>query len=168
MKISVTDYGDFATAGKAHVRVAKFEEHGSKSGDHVAHLEILAHSNPDDVGKIYKDYIPCPIRNGKAVFRIIEFMVGCGAITRQQVKDSQENDTDLEINPQGTVDRQMFIELVEEEYNGKTSIKVRGGRDYFRVDDPKCKDWPTNQGMLKRAKTQTAEVANAPATDSPF
>lgn len=168
MKINVADYGDFASAGKAHVRVAKFEMHGSKNGDHLAHLEILAHSNPDDVGKIYKDFIPCPMKNAKAVFRILEFLIGCGSLTRQQVKASQEGDGDLDINPEDAVDRQMFVELVEEEYNGKTSIKVRGGRDYFRVDDPKVKDWPTNQGMLKRAKTQPTEVANAPASDSPF
>lgn len=172
MKISTADYGDFPGPGLCHVQVAAFDEYGEpKSGAHVAKLEILASTTGDDVGKVFKDFIPDPGKNPKTVFRLIEFLVGCGMLTRAQIKESQENDSDLDLDPADCVGRQMFVELVEEEYNGKTSTKIKGGRSYFKLDDPKCSDWPTNKGMLARAKTgpaATAATAAAPASDSPF
>jgi len=166
LQLNLDNYGEGRVApGRCHLLVNAFNEYGEpKSGSHVVECEVLAHDDPEQVGKTFKDFIPDPARNGKAVFRLVEFSVGAGLLTREEIKQHQRDGTAPEIEPKDSEGRQLFALLVEEEYNGKTNTKVKDGRGYFRIDDPKAADFPRNAGMLKQAgsagATKTAATAN--------
>lgn len=158
IQMPLDNYGEGRVApGRCHLSVSDFKEYGEpKSGSHIVECEILAHDDPEQVGKTFKDFIPDPARNAKAVFRIVEFAVATGLITRDQLKRAKEAGEAPEIEPTQSVGKQFFAVLAEEEYNGKTNTKVKDGRAYYRIDDPKAKDFPRSEGMLKRAGVNTA------------
>jgi hypothetical protein len=153
LQMNLDNYGEGRVApGRAHLEVKEFQEYGEpKSGSHVAVCEILAHDDPEQVGKTFKDFIPDPARNAKAVFRLVEFCVGTGLITREEIKQHQANGTAPEVEVTNSNGRQFFAVLVEEEYNGKTNTKIKDGRSYLRVDDPKAAEFPRHPAMWTRA-----------------
>lgn len=154
--------GGLPKPGKCHATLVNFEEFGATaSGDHIATWEILAHDDPDQVGKHFKDFLgdPANSNNDKgrkyAIERILHYCYTLGVTTPdamvQAKKAGQQPDLDIS---QG-IGGQALVRLVNEEYKGKTNLRVgNAGFDIYPLDHKNANDFPRNQAWAKKAKPQ--------------
>ena len=147
--------GQSAAPGKAHVVVESFSEYASR-GDHVVEFEVVAHDRPDQIGVIHKEYFSS---SSKAIWRLRTLCVATGVHTAEEFARAKEEGRGFDMNTDATVGRQLYIELQEKEHNGNWQVKIDGRM--FAVNDPKCRDWPTQPGILKRAGIPTPAVPAA-------
>lgn len=149
---------DNVVAGKAHVVMQKFHEYGSKSGDHMADFEVVAHDQPSEVGKIHREYFP---QKSSVAWKLRALAVGLGLTTMDECQKAKEEGRALQIEYQDGVGRQMFVTFAESEYNGKKSVRVEG--NMWPLTSEKCKGHPRNAGMLKRSGVDPATIPAATA-----
>lgn len=146
--------------GRCHVRVEHFGEGEAKGGDHVAKFEVLAHDNPKMVGRIHTEYFSS---KSAAVWRVLRLAVVTGLISKAELRRCKESGDDPEIDLDAMPGRQLFIELEEEEYDGKKKIRISGGGEMLSLDDERAAGYPRHQKMLYRAPNKPKAKAEKPA-----
>lgn len=149
---------DNVAPGKAHVHMQKFHEYGSKTGDHMADFEVVAHDNPAEVGKMHREYFP---QKSSVAWKLRSLAIGLGLTTMDDCQKAKEEGRPLEIEYQDGVGRQMFVTFTESEYNGKKSVRIEG--NMWPLTSDKCKGHPRNAGMLKRSGVALDKIPAAAA-----
>ncbi len=155
---------DFPDAGQYHVQVNTLDEDAVSQGGSpqmAVEYEILSGNPAGQEGKTQRDYFA---KSAKAIKRALMFAVAAGLITKDEITAAREAKKNLAIDYTAAVGRQLCIEIIKEEYEGKTRNKVQFG--IWHLDDPAAKDIPKNAAML----AQLGDAAPDPMTndDSPF
>jgi len=154
--------------GRCHAAMTKFDEYGEpKSGCHIANWEILAHDDPSQVGKVFKDFLgdPANVTSEKsaayAVERILLYCYVLGVTTPEAMDAAKKGGEVPSLDLASANSRQAFLNLTEEEYNGKINTRIsNAGFDIFGLNSPSAKDFPRNAAMTARAM-QSASVSFA-------
>ncbi|MDX9784754.1 MAG: hypothetical protein RBT72_08395 [Spirochaetia bacterium] len=139
---------DNPTPGKCHLEIVRVEENAtSKAGNPQMEVdfEILAHTDPDQVAKSHREYFPW---TAKAESKALQFAVACGLTTVEELKALKDAGKGPVIDFNLAEGRQILGELKEEEYEGRKSTKLNF--NMFRIDSPKHKDFPRNQGKINQ------------------
>lgn len=146
--------------GRCHAVFVEFDEYGEpKSGSHFGVWEIVAHDDPKQVGKKYKDLLGDPA-NGKsekgvsyAMGRLLHYAYVLGVTTPDEMEAAKKSGQQPNLDLNNGAGQQVFLEIVEEKYDGKINSRIAdAGFAIMSINDPKCKDFPANQAMLARAK----------------
>ena len=162
--------GDDVAPGKCMVVLSEFKEHGaSGTGNHIVDLEIVAHENPDEVGKVHTEFFS---QTPKAGYRLRQLAVASGLTTLERMKAAKDAGEYPTIEFNDAVGRPFYVLLATEEYTKRdgtieTSVKIgKGGAAMYRIDDKKYADWPTNESMKARGLKmlpKAGEPTEAPA-----
>lgn len=137
---------DPVAPGKAHAQMVKWTDYGSKNGDHVGEFEVVAHQDPDQVGKVHTEYFS---QKSTVVWKLRTLAIALGLTTVDALSRAKEAGQSVPLEFADGVNRQLFVTFSNHEYNGKTSTRIEGGM--FHLTDPKAKGHPRNVGMLKRS-----------------
>jgi hypothetical protein len=102
---------------------------------------------PNQEGQVHKDYFS---KTTKAAGRMYTLAIATGLITLDQFQAAKKAGQSMTIDFMQAVDRQLCVDLHEEEYQGKT--KTKAGFGLYRVDAKQVQDKgiPLNQGMLSQ------------------
>ena len=161
-----TRTGAFETVepGNAHVVVVDFQEYGAKTGNHIVDLEILAHNDRGQVGKVHREFFS---QNDAAVWRLRLLAVVCRLATVDELKAAKDAGKPISIEFGDCVGKQICVTLEEQTYDGKTSIQIGSG--LFALDDDRCKTFPRNEAMLSRAAPDDLlSGGSSDSSDDPF
>ena len=170
---TIHDSSDRPTPGKGMALIKNWQEYTGKSGNtHTLTLEILAWSNPRDVGKQHTQLIWLSDKSGKQFYmKILSCLaMAAGVFTPADVAEWKRRNERPFIDMSKIIGRPIMIELVEEaDVNDPSKKYIRIGNiglGYWHCTDAKTKDWP------KCARTLNAAAAvigqwDAPATAKP-
>ena len=152
--------------GRAHVLVTDWEEYavsGRQGASHRMTLEILAHDNEEDVGKIHREiFSSLPSANWKLRAAVLAL----GLVTTQQLEQAKKEGKSIEVDMSQAVGRTMYVRFAKHMYNDQEFIRVDGRM--YSLDDPRCQGWPTCDAMVKRGQAdQQTEPDEAKQAD-PF
>ena len=167
---NLRESADDVKPGKCMAVVSEFQEYGAKNGNHICEFEIVAHDDPAEVGKIHQEFFS---QTPKAVYRLRQLAIAAGLTTIEAAKAAKEAGQSVPIEFADSVGHPMYVLLAAEEYekNGTITVNTRvgkGGAAMYRVDDPRCADWPTNEPMKVRGlKMLPANGGGQPATSAP-
>lgn len=164
--------GGRVNPGRCHLVLTSFEEYGeTKTGSHVAKFEVLAHDDPSQIGKTFTDFLSDPAngRSEKAIAyateRILKYCYILGVTTPEAMSAAKRGGQMPNLDLTTAVGRQVFAELVEEEYDGKKNVRIgNAGFDLWSVNDPHCKAFPANAAMKARAAGKQATQQPAEST----
>lgn len=171
-----TDSVYVSSPGRYHLAIVDCDEDGMRiggknnKGEMVVEFEVLSGSTPNQEGLRHKSYFT---KSPAAAWRIMRLALAGGLITADEVNKLKEQGKfpvlEFERDLKG---RQIFGELAESEYNGKTTIKLEGGM--YHLASKSCENkvrWPRNEAMILRsgvkmpAENKTAAAATSkPAT----
>lgn len=151
-------------SGKYHVSVIRVEEEGGQRGEMLVDYEVLAGTTPKQEGMVHRDYFS---KSAKALKRIHKFAIAVGMITADELDAMKERNEYPTYNfEEDAVGRQLCVELAEETYQGRTSVKC--GFGMFRVDDPKVDQWPKHQALLSRCGYEIDKSMASSSDQAPF
>lgn len=153
------DKFDQPAPGRCHMLVDHVDEDGGDKGEMIVDFEVAAHTVPGQEGKKKREYFA---KTPKAFGRIHQLAIALGMISSDQLKQLKAQGKSPNYDFPAQIGKQCHIDLQEESYEGKTSLKA--GFRIYRIDDPKCAAWPKNAGMLKQAGIIAPPVPAAPAT----
>lgn len=149
---------DKPAAGKYHVQIVRVEEEGGSRGEMIVDYEILAGTTADQEGKVHRDYYTKTV---KAMSRIHQLAMACGMVTADELREMKKSGKSPVYDFEGAaINKQIFVELFDDEYEGKTRVKC--GFGIYHPADPKVAKWPKNAKMLERAG-YTVEPQKKPA-----
>lgn len=155
-------------SGRAHLLLTDFDEYGdTKNGRHILKWEIVAHDQDDQVALVVWDYLSDPSPNHKdggetARHILCERATALGLLNQELIRKLKSEGKKIGFDLNNGVHKQVFANLIAEEYKGEKRIKVRST---YHVDDPKAAKFPRNEGMLARAK-RGGKPAEQPAGDN--
>ena len=138
--------GNFPAPGKYHVEVTQVDPDTTSSGGKPqmkVEYEILAGDVEGQEGKTQYDYYA---KTPKAFPRALQFAIAAGLTTKEELSAAKTAGTAPRIPFGMAIGRQLCVEIVEEEYEGKTRNKVQFG--LWHLNDPEAKDIPKNAGKL--------------------
>lgn len=128
--------------GRYHATIAGFDDSLTVEADKViVNFTLLAGTTPGEENKNYREYFG--IATDKARKRLWRLAKVCGIIGDDHIAAKQN----IELTAQHFMGRQLVIELVEDEYQGKKRAKM----DYFgmyALTDPATSAVPRNQAAL--------------------
>ena len=153
------DQFDSPAPGRYHVAVVKVDEDGGTDGSMIVDFEVLAGTVPGQEGKSQREYFQ---KTKAAMGRIHGLAVALGMVTKEQLMQAKATGANLLYEFENQVGKQLHLDLQESTYNGKTRVKA----DFriYKIDDPKCANWPRNAGMLAKAGIKLAAPTAPPAT----
>lgn len=157
--------------GAAHLMVVEARENGGKHGEHVVKIEVLQHSDANEIGKTHTEQFPA---TAEMAWKILSFAYAVKIADREAMARAKAAGTDYApIDLKSAEGRQFFGTFKASDKDGKTFINLT---DMLAIDDPKAERHPRNPGMLKQAgitpgvstpATQAAKPAAAAAAN-PF
>lgn len=128
--------------GRYHATIAGFDDSLTVEADKViVNFTLLAGTTPGEENKNYREYFG--IATDKARKRLWRLAKVCGIIGDDHIAAKQN----IELTAQHFMGRQLVIELVEDEYQGKKRAKM----DYFgmyALVDPATSAVPRNAAAL--------------------
>lgn len=148
--------------------IQKFEEYTQGGSAHDIHLEIVAWTVPDEVGKVHQQSLWMTDRSGKGwpMKVLTNLAIASGLWTADQVRQMQQSGNYGEFDPQEMVGRPVMVRLVEEPDNrdpSKVYVKIGGvGIDVFNLNDPKAADFPRHAGLFNQWSPKIGFKNNAP------
>lgn len=159
---------DSPCAGQYHCCIVKVQEGGGKRGEMIVDYEILAGKPADQTGKVFRDYFHV---TAKAMGRIHQLAIASQLVTVDQLNDMKSRGVAPSYDFDGLngKNRQVMLDLYEEEYQGKTKVKC--GFGIYRPDDPKCEKWVKDMGLFEAggfkatAKSQASTQAASAEDD---
>jgi hypothetical protein len=179
--------------GRGMMLIKSFGEYTGKSSEHIVEMEVVAWSvtaqdgSQPDVGKpfthrIFTDTSKGEWQAAQLTAQLAQLAMAVGLITPDQldamIKGGASPELDLATRCSEGIP--VFIELTAES-NSKDETKkyinvAKRGTAIYHVGDPRCKGWPTNQGVLNRfapkvgaykplGSTVSGGATKAPASD---
>lgn len=162
--------------GVCHVVITAIDpEPRRKTGESIDGLQVtvgvLASTEPRNVGRSCEVIFTYPSdsnKDGGEFLRRVQtrFLHCVCLITDSQLDQEVEVDLDLAIG------RQFVAKFAEDEYKGKTTVKLKGD-DMWHVDDPYCESIPKDASAIAsipaslRRKSDSKASAAAPAKTNP-
>jgi hypothetical protein len=150
--------GDRPTPGRGMAIIREWVEYGAVNGQaHKLGLELVAWTQPTDVGKFHDESIFHTDRSGKGhpMKRMTALAMAAGLFTPADVARWKAERTNPTIDMQAMVNRPIMIELAEEpdqKDSSKKYIRIGNiGLGFWHCQDPRTKDWPKNPAVLNRS-----------------
>jgi hypothetical protein len=159
MSLSFADYdplksGGLPKPGKAHFLVNTFEDKGNY---YSASFEIIAHEDPDEVGKLsYNNFN----KGGKGARRLQLILEATKVLTREMIEEAvQRGETEVGFDEDDVVGCTFFGLLEEGSYekDGKTKETCKVEFKFLAVDDKDAKDYPRNEEFAPAPKEEPAK-----------
>jgi len=148
--------------GRAHVIVTDWEENAINGQWHRMKMEVVAHDEPGENGKIHSELFHA---GAKAQWRLIRLALATRLTTVEELAALKEQGEYATFDFADAIGRSMFVRFVQEtDRNGEKRIKL--GRNLFAIDDPRCSGWPANPGILEREKQGGNETGGDAAADA--
>ena len=157
---SVEDLDGFPRVkpGRYHFVLTDSDDTFTNSEAFIVKAEVLAGTNPTEIGKEHKEYMSI---SNAALRRIKRLALVMGIITPEQALQPLV----VDFTPWHGIG-QFVADVIEEEYEGRKKAKF-GFLDFFTVDSPEAKGIPMNRGALELLTPATASAPQqaAPAAD---
>jgi|LSQX01.3.fsa_nt_gb hypothetical protein len=135
--------------GKYHFEVTRVDEDAiskrSGKAQMEVDMEVLAGTTPDQEAKSHREFFSW---TADAEKRALQFAVAVGLTTVEELEAKKQAGVNPVIDFNQAVGRQFLGELREEEYEGRTSIKL--GFRMWHLDSPKHRDIPRNNGKINQ------------------
>jgi hypothetical protein len=165
--------------GRGMVLISKFEEYGAQSGAaHLLEFEVVAWTDKDSIAKSHHSHIRHKDNTGKGhPWKCLSALgIAGGLFTAGDIKEWQDAGSIPDIDFEALVGRPIMLQLTEKPNDDTTKppwLEVGSiGRGYYHIQDPRVKDWPTNQSIFNKnaAKVGEFEPAEkaAPKPANPF
>jgi hypothetical protein len=137
---------DVVADGRYHVQVDSVQEEGGKNQEMIVNFGVLSGTTAGQEGKNHQEYFS---RSPKAAKRALLFACATGLTTIEELKKAKEANKNPVIDFTLAVGRQLCIEIVAEEYQGKMRPKI--GFGIYSVDSPKAAGIPISQAAAAKA-----------------
>lgn len=144
-------------AGMAHLLVVDAIEYGGKQQEHTVKFEVLAHTDPRQVGKTHTEYYPTA---ANMAWKLLGFCFAVKIANREEMARAKASGQQVApIELKDAIGRQLFATF-------KASQNKEGTKDFINIDrpltvnDPEAEKHPRNAEMLARAlgTVQSASV----------
>lgn len=164
-----TDSVYVSSPGRYHVAVVDVDEDGlriggkNNKGEMVVEFEVLAGSAPGMEGLRHRTYCT---KSAAAAWKLHRLALAAGMITEDEIEAHKKASTfpryEFERDLKG---KQLFVEIVNSEYNGKVTPKIEFG--IYHLASKQCIDknrWPRNEIMIGKSGVKMLETkpANKP------
>lgn len=173
LELDVSDYdpsrGVFEDVkpGRAHVVVTDWEEYAVRGEWHRMQLEVVAHDDPGEVGKIHSELFHAGQRSQ---WRLRIAALALKLTTTEALLKAREESGIAVIRFEDAIGRSMFVRFVKEkDKNGEERIRIN--QHLYALDDPKCAGWPKNDTIAQRDASLSPPLTDggsAGEPDDPF
>lgn len=140
---------DRVMPGSFHTAVVHLEEEGGKKGEMIVDFEILRGTTANQEGKVMRIYFRKDM-DKPARKMMLAFAIATGLTTKAALDKHKADHTSPTLDFTTVIGKQVCMNLVEDNFNGKISTKLSWD-EIFHPTDKRASHIPLNSVMLAKA-----------------
>lgn len=146
---------DRVAAGAYHAQVVKIDPDGGKGGAMLVDFEIMAGTDPSQIGKVHQERFSADLKKMPQKKRAA-LAFATGIVTVEEAKAAKAEKREIIPDWSKAEGKQVCLVLAESENGGKTYINLNYD-EIWSPTDKKAYHVPLNPGMLARAGIKLPE-----------